>query len=175
MLPYVPAPLLNSSHRPEPYFEWFYFHFVTTDGMAINMVLHETDIFGLKQDPYLSLTALTPGRQPIYLKRDLPGNSIAKAQEFLQVGEGLIVESNEAIRFDIPLPGQGFFVGEITKLASPLMIQGGLLYEEPSTGRTSHWIVLVPHATFTQRFCAWMEQPIDCTAQHTWITNGARC
>jgi hypothetical protein len=47
--PTLPA---NCSHRPEPYFEWFYFHFVTPDGIAVNMVLHETDIFRLKRDPY---------------------------------------------------------------------------------------------------------------------------
>ena len=32
---------MNSSHRLGPYFEWFYFHFLTDDGSAINLVLHE--------------------------------------------------------------------------------------------------------------------------------------
>ena len=63
----------NVSHRPPAYFEWFYFHFVTDDGVAINMVLHETDIFGLKQKPYLSLSVLIPGLEPIYLRTDLDG------------------------------------------------------------------------------------------------------
>ena len=45
--------LQNSSHRAPPFFEWFYFHFVTADGVAINLVLHETDILGQRIAPYL--------------------------------------------------------------------------------------------------------------------------
>ncbi len=119
MLRAAPTLPANCSHRPEPYFEWFYFHFVTPDGIAVNMVLHETDIFGLKRHPYLSLTVSMPDRQPIYLKRHLPGDIIAKEQPFLQVGAGMIIEGGQAIRFDIPLPGQGYFAVEITKLAPP--------------------------------------------------------
>jgi hypothetical protein len=34
-------------------------------------------------------------------------------------------------------------------LAPPLAFDDGILYEEMRTGRSSHWIVQVPHATFT--------------------------
>ena len=139
----------NASHRPPNYFEWFYFHFVTGDGAALNMVLHETDIFGLKQTPYLSLSVLLPDQEPTYVRHNLEGVAIAREQPFLQVGESLISESDQAIYFDIPLPDRGYFRGEICKLAPPLVIQGGVLYKEPGTGRTSHWVVQVPHATFT--------------------------
>jgi hypothetical protein len=139
----------NASHRQPAYFEWFYFHFVTDDGAALNMVLHETDIFGLKQQPYLSLSVLLPGREPCYLRRDLAGVEIRRERPFLQVGEGMIEESAWAMCFDIPFPGRGHFRGEITKLAPPLVIQDGILYEEPGTNRASHWVVQIPHATFT--------------------------
>ena len=140
---------MNSSHRPEPYFEWFYFHFVTDDGAAINLVLHETDIFGLKLEPYLSLSFLEPGQKPRYLRPGLYDGAIARERPYLEVGEGLITESLSNICLDIDFPTQGMFRAEISKLAPPLVIEDGILYEEPRTGRLSHWIVQVPHATFT--------------------------
>jgi hypothetical protein len=124
-------------------------HFVTDDGAAINLVLHETDIFGLKHKPYLSLSFLEPGQEPRYLRRDLDGTAIAREQPFLQVGRGLIAESTTAMHLDIDFPGQGMFRVETTKLAPPLVIQDGILYKEPATGRSSQWIVQIPHATFT--------------------------
>ena len=140
---------LNSSHRPPAYFEWFYFHFVTPEGVALNMVLHETGIFGLSQSPYLSLCLKIPGTEPGYLRRDLGGIAIVRGQPFLQVGEKMIIESAAALCFDIPFPGRGCFRGEITKLAPPLVINAGILYKELHSGQASHWVVQVPHATFT--------------------------
>ena len=139
----------NASHRLPAYFEWFYFHFVTDDGAALNMVLHETDIFGLRQQPYLSLSVRLPDQEPCYLRRDLDGLEIGRERPFLQVGEGMISESAWAMYFDIPFPDRGYFRGEINKLAPPLVIEDGILYQEPGTGRSSHWVVQIPHATFT--------------------------
>jgi predicted secreted hydrolase len=85
----------------------------------------------------------------------------------------MIRESAWAMCFDIPFPGRGYFRGEITKLAPPLVIEGGILYEEPDTSRSSHWVVQVPHATFTgilqldgvtQRLCGTAYQ------DHQWGT-----
>lgn len=140
---------LNSSHRPPPYFEWFYFHFVTPEGTALNMVLHETDIFGLQRAPYLSLCVKFPGQAPVYLRRDLGGVAIARGQPFLQVGDGLFAESDRTLCFDIAFPDRGHFRGEIQKLAPPLLIEEGVLHADPDTGRASHWVVAVPHATFS--------------------------
>jgi hypothetical protein len=139
----------NASHRLPAYFEWFYFHFVTDDGVALNMVLHETDIFGLKQKPYLSLSILLPGQEPCYLHCDLEDVEIGRERPFLQVGDGMISESAWAMCFDILFPDRGYFRGRITKLAPPLVIEDGILYQEPDTGRSSHWVVQIPHATFT--------------------------
>ena len=139
----------NASHRAPPFFEWWYFHFVTPEGAAMNMVLHETDILGQKADPYLSMSILLPGHPPVYLRRDLRMNMIAQEQPFLHVKEPLIVEDENGITFDIPFPGQGHFKGRITKLASPLTFRDGILYRDIITGRTSNWVVQVPHASFT--------------------------
>jgi hypothetical protein len=139
----------NSSHRPSAYFEWWYFHFVAEDETVINLVLHETDIFGLQQRPYLSLSVLMPGQSPRYLRREITDLAIARQQPTLQVGEGVISETGQTIAFSIPFPGQGFFQGKITKLAPPLAIAGGILYQEATTERASYWVAQVPHATFT--------------------------
>ena len=141
--------LRNASHRPPPFFEWRYFHFVTPDGAAMNLVLHETDILGQNADPYLSMSILLPGQSPCYLRRDLRMNMIAQEQSYLHVKEPLIVEDETGITFDIPFPGQGHFKGRITKLAPPLTFQNGILYQDIITGRTSHWVVQVPHGSFT--------------------------
>ena len=124
-------------------------HFVTADGVALNMVLHETDIFGLRQKPYLSMSVLFPGQEPQYLRCDLEPGAIGRKGPYLRVGEGMITEGAWAMCFDIPFPGRGYFRGEINKLAPPLVIQDGILYEEPETDRASHWVIQVPHATFT--------------------------
>ena len=131
------------------YFEWWYFHFVTADGAAINMVVHETDIFGGRQQPYLSLSILLPDQPPQYLRCDLADMPIVRGVDFLQVGGGIISESPQTIHFDILLPERGYFRGEIVKQAPPLSIAEGILYQDPDSGRASHWVAHVPHATFT--------------------------
>ena len=147
--------IYNGSHRRPAYYEWWYFHFVAEDGTAVNMVLHETDIFGLRQEPYLSLSILLPGREPQYFRRNLTGVEIAQERPHLRVGEGLISETEQAMTFDISFSGgdshssAGRFSGEIVKLAPPLAIDRGVLYQDAVTGRSSHWVVQVPHSTFT--------------------------
>jgi hypothetical protein len=74
---------------------------------------------------------------------------IAGEQSFLHVKDPLVIEDERGITFDIPFPGQGHFKGRITKLAAPLAVQDGVLYQDSITGRTSHWVVQVPHSTFT--------------------------
>ena len=141
--------LCNASHRPPPFFEWHYFHFVTPEGAALNLVLHETDILGRKADPYLSMSILLPDQPPIYLRRDLQMGAIARGQPFLHVEDPLIIEDETGITLDIPFPGQGHFQGRITKLAPPLTFQDGILYRDILSDRTSHWLVQVPHGSFT--------------------------
>ncbi len=57
----------NGSHRLPEYFEWWYFHFATSDGATINLVLHETDILGIKHSPvpFDGETLHAPVDQPV--------------------------------------------------------------------------------------------------------------
>ena len=138
----------NGSHRPPAYYEWWYFHFLSADGTAINMVLHETDIFGLQADPYISLTVLLPGQAPRYVRRPLPMNAFQRAQPLLQVGDGLFRETDASIQFNVPFGDGVRFAGRIAIAGPPLIIEDGLLYVDEVTGRSSHWVVPVPHGRF---------------------------
>lgn len=139
----------NGSHRPPPYFEWWYFHFVTPEGIALNAVLHETDIFGHRDTPYLSLSLLRPDKPAIYLKRDLAPESIIRNWRCLRVGNSLLLEGRHRVFFDISFPGQALLKGELVKLAPPLVFGDGVLLEDGQTGRANYWMVTVPYATFT--------------------------
>ncbi len=139
---------INGSHRPLPYFEWWYFHFVTDNGIALNMVLHETDIFGLQQKPYISLSVCFPNKDPQYFRHDLSYPIIERGNPYLGAIDGIFRENAETICFNISFPGRCHFRGEIAKLSPPLILSEGILYQETGTGRSSHWLVQVPHASF---------------------------
>ena len=139
----------NGSHRQPAYFEWWYFHFVDLDGLALNLVLHETDIFGQHHDPYCSISVLLPGQSPQYLRRPIAAGDISCGETFLSVGKRQIVEDAAGLTIELDFDDGNYFTAEITKLAPPLVIDEGVLYEEVETGRSSHWVVQIPHATFT--------------------------
>lgn len=138
----------NGSHRPPPYVEWWYFHFACPDGTTLNMVLHETGIFGLHTTPYLSLSVHRPQQKPRYLRRELAAGSITTQARYLQVEQQLLVENDRRIGFQIAFEGDNCFRGEIDKQTEPLIIHDGVLYCNERNGRSSHWVVGVPHATF---------------------------
>lgn len=138
----------NRSHRPPPYFEWFYFHFVTPD-VAINVVVHETDIFGDEQRPYISMCVLAAGSRAQYYRSAISDGAVNREGPHLRIGEGTIYEDESVCRFDFRFYGKARFCGELIKLALPISFNGGLLHEDSATKRTSQWAVTVPHAAFT--------------------------
>lgn len=137
----------NGSHRLPAYFEWWYFHFASPNGPTINMVIHETDIFGLSIKPYLSMSLLVPGQSPRYFRRDLHCTPNPN-QSFLRLEE-IITETDNHIALTVHFPDGTCFKGEIVKQAPPLVIQDGILYQDGVNGHKSKWIVPVPHGTFT--------------------------
>jgi hypothetical protein len=144
-----PSWIHNGSHRPPPYFEWWYIHFVTPEGVAINLVLHETDIFGQHDSPYLSMSIHRPDKPACYLKRALPQATIAHSRRYLRTGSNLFTESRRSIFFDVDFPGEASFKGELVKLAPPLVFENGILLADSKTDRTSYWMIAAPHASFT--------------------------
>ena len=139
----------NGSHRPPPYFEWWYIHFVTPEGVAINVVLHETDIFGQHDSPYLSMSVHRPGKPACYWRRTLPLTAITRDRRYLLAGITLLVENKRSIFFDVAFPDGASLKGELIKLAPPLVFENGILFVDSQSGRTSHWMIAVPHASFT--------------------------
>jgi hypothetical protein len=95
------------------------------------------------------MSVLLPGQSPCYLRQDLQKGMIAREGPFLQVQDPLVIEDDLGITFDILLSGQVCFKGHITKLAPPLVFHQGILYQDSITGQLSHWVVQVPHGTFT--------------------------
>jgi len=144
-----PSWVHNGSHRPPPYFEWWYLHLVTPEGVALNLVLHETDIFGQQDSPYMSMSVARPGRPICYLKRVLPPAIIANSRHYLQTRSGLLEESKRSIYIDVDFPGEASLEGELVKLAPPLIFENGILFADEKTRRTSYWMIAAPHASFT--------------------------
>ena len=140
----------NASHRPPPFFEWFYFHFVTSEGAAINLVLHETDILGRKAEPYLSMSILLPGQSPVYLRRDLRDE-----YDLLVSSHSCMSKTRSSLKTSRASPLTSPFLAKVISRAgspswlAPLAFQDGILYQDIITGRTSHWVVQVPHGSFT--------------------------
>jgi hypothetical protein len=43
-----------------PYFEWWYFHFITHENWFFNFVVHATDMYGMNCEPYMSFSICNP-------------------------------------------------------------------------------------------------------------------
>lgn len=120
--------IYNGSHQnpDRGYFEWWYFHFIDTEHTSINLVLHETDIFGLKKSPYLSLSILPKDGTPQYHYCQLDNTKIATHQDFLSLENGVIGETAQGVSFSLVFPTGLMFSGHITKLSRPVIMQDGL-------------------------------------------------
>ena len=132
------------------YFGWWYFDFVTPEGIALNLVVHETDIFGLSDKKYMSASVVMPkegGQNEVnYYKRDLKVGELADSGGRLNV-PGMLVESDDGI--DINLDFGGFAIqGKLTKTAPSTDTYSRL--DEVNNGDLSNdWRVLIPDGDFT--------------------------
>lgn len=140
--------LVNGSHfsKVVGYFEWWYFHFATTAGFYSNIVLHETDIFGLKKSPYISMSFQFPHREPQYLRMTISDGSIAKGSEYLSQSDGFFRESASEVEIDITFSSEKTFEVVITKLAKSLMFNDCILYQEGD--KRNYWRLQVPLGRF---------------------------
>lgn len=141
--------LVNGSHfsHVENYFEWWYFHFASSNGFAANIVLHETDIFGLSRSPYVSMSYQTADSEPKYLRRAIPSESIVRGSELLSQTEGIFEENNDSIKIHLSFQSGETFDVVIAKLTEPLTLNNGVLYQEGD--KRSYWGLQVPFGHFT--------------------------
>lgn len=137
----------NGSHRSEEqgYFEWWYFHFVQTNGDVFNIVLHETDIFGHARLPYISMSILPRGGKPKYFRTEVK-TGIHVGSSYLEVGN-LIQETKEAIRISVVFSESTSLELIIHKALPPLALNDGVLYQT-NPEHQSHWLVEVARAEY---------------------------
>lgn len=162
----------NSTHKeltPKNYFEWWYFDFTTDQGETFNVVLHETDIFGLEVQPYASISYLTKGEYSH--NRSLLGVPVVRTQEgFLKIEGGVVGETDRDIMFDFKFKDDLRLSGIVRKLAPPAVIEEGVLFRN-TRGDSSFWIPWVPRGNFEAILYAGnTETPIRGTAyqDHQW-------
>ena len=141
--------LVNGSHYGKllGYFEWWYFHFASASGFISNIVLHETDIFGLTKSPYVSMSLQLPYQEPQYLRTEISPGSIEKGSEYLSQSDGYFQESNREIQVQLAFPLGVSFEVIITKLAEPLMLNNCVLYQDGD--KRSYWKLQVPFGRFS--------------------------
>jgi len=139
--------IINGSHRNrnEGYYEWWYFHLLTDDGITANIVLHETDIFGHSKNPYISMSVCLPDNSHQYHRMKIANGSIAKNTLYLQIDDGSIVETEKSTDLSLSFPSGVILKGSILKLFQPLSIENGVLYEDKGKGKSSFWVIQIPY------------------------------
>ena len=141
--------LVNGSHYSElvGYFEWWYFHFASATGFTSNIVLHETDIFGLTKSPYVSMSFQLPHLESQHLRMEISPGSIERGSEYLFQSDGYLRESEREIRVQLAFPLGVSFKVVINKLAEPLTFNNCVLYQDDD--KRSYWKLQVPFGRFS--------------------------
>lgn len=183
--------LINGSHYNEndaDYYEWWYFHFVSDSGFVANIVLHETDIFGLEKNPYISISLKLPDGETKYGRTslDIDQRNITRSSKNLYVDGGVclnskIIEGENHIKMKLNFFDDIYFETQIRKQYSPIVINDGLLYDDPKFDGKSYWTVNIPFGTCKVKLkVEGSEYEFNCFAyqDHQWgnltIQNFAR-
>lgn len=124
-------------------FGWTYHHFVDPSGMRVNVVNHQTDIFGLEKRPYMTMIAKEPNTVPLRFKGepnfDWEINSSTKDGNFN-------FEFNNAR-----------FTGTIKEINGSDELIDIVLYQD-KLGRKSHWAVDIPYGKVSGKLCTQQEE-----------------
>lgn len=145
--------LINGSHyngNDEEYYEWWYFHFLSEDGFAANIVLHETDIFGLVKNPYISISLRLPDGEIKYgrIALDIDQRNIAHFSDKFNVLGGVrlcsIIEEENHIMMSLNFFNDISFETKIRKQYSSIVMNNGVLYSKPNLSGVSYWTVNIP-------------------------------
>lgn len=142
--------LINGSHYTDygDYYEWWYFHFLSEDGFAANIVLHETDIFGFLREPYVSMSFRLPNGATRCRRIILEKEDIERDIRYLSVVDNLFYETEDSISINIHFPENTHFKAVIKKTSSPEVMNNGLLYRARDSKKSSHWVPFVPRGTY---------------------------
>jgi dephospho-CoA kinase len=130
---------------------WWYLHFLDDSGMRINVVIHETDIFGLDRTPRVSLTMISEEGNPLYSSSDLDNVDFSQTRGALNV-PGLLEEKGNKIGFSFSLSQDVTFQGEIERMCKPFLHNDGVVFRDADTGNSSNWEIVLPHGRFSGVF-----------------------
>ena len=139
----------SDTERGSAYFGWWYFDFVTEDGLALNIVVHETDVFGISDDKYMSATVSMPdqdgGIKNVYFKKKLEVDFLQQDSSQLYI-PGLVEEDNGGVSLNLDFDGLSI-KGRLNKsLQTPNT--HSRLNSNPEEGRNNYWKVIVPDGEF---------------------------
>lgn len=143
----------NQSHKvaQKGYFEWWYFQFAFKQG-RINLILHETDIFGLSQVPYISVSFFLNGGITRYYRRNLTPSEIISQGDgmYLKVLDGLFDEKEQSLGFQVHIDDLQFS-GCIRKLVPPTMPENVILFKDNTYLQKNWWVVQIPYGEFNTK------------------------
>jgi hypothetical protein len=141
----------NGKHSfAEPYFEWWYFHFISETGYCFNLLLHPTDIFAVNRNPYMSVSLVTPDDRLHYFREDLPPTVFDACVRGLDIDNEKLKVYEEADRIRLEATfDQMRFRGTIAKDFPAYVPNGGVLFRNET--HQNFWFVQVPHGNFDLR------------------------
>lgn len=140
----------NSEDIGEPQsFGWSYLQFVTPEGVIINSVVHQTDIFGKSSTPYVSTSIIenvnSPTPEVHYFNKNLHDSGERSGVSECSV-PGVVEENSGDYEFNFDYPGQLIFRGRI--IPSSLELATKTIYQDES-GKKFNWKSIVPQGEFS--------------------------
>lgn len=136
----------NGLHKydDEPHFEWWYFHIITDDAYLISIIIHPTDIFGVKPLVYTSMSLLSPSGEISYYNKTLPQEVFENCLHRLdcQYDGFFIKESDKDLLLNIKF-SEIEITANIIKEEKPLLPNNGVLYN--SALKSNYWFVNIPN------------------------------
>lgn len=169
--------LVNGSHYNEndtDYYEWWYFQFVSDSGFAANIVLHETDIFALEKNPYISISLRLPDGKAKHgrTSSDIDRENTTQSFKDLCFDGGVclnskIIEGENHIKMTLNFFDDIYFETQIRKQYAPIVINDGVLYYDPKFDGKSYWTVNIPFGTCEVKLkVEGHEYKFDCFVYH---------
>lgn len=143
----------NGSHKyNSPYFEWWYFHFISDENDFFNLLIHATDIFAENAKPYFSLSFLDASKNILYFKEELENRIFENCIERIYCDNNIlhIEERKNSFIFNISLP-DFTLQGEIIRVLPPIIFNNGILFGENEILLRNYWIITMPLGQFNFR------------------------
>jgi hypothetical protein len=140
--------IINGGHLDigKGQYEWWYFDFVGKNGDAFNIIMHASDVFGIDQNTYYSASFLYRDGVQKYLRGKEKGFEIKRGGAFLSVENGLVLEDEKWIKFDLAFDDSTSIKGRIEKNKRLKPINNGVLYEAES--RFGMWVPSIVNGKF---------------------------